>query len=245
MARYIGDLVGINLILKLRMIFGFYYNFYENVWLKYAIKALLGAISVQYIYIATVNRMTSLNINEISRIVEYVIYITCSLQTEEEYLINYLSIDTIIDDKSYLKSYRKNVAKFLICYIVSLIIICSLFYVILAQYGIYGSIENAFTVLYIALLRFGIEIGRIPIVMVFILMYFRVKIFCTKLRKEVLNNATAVLDWKKYVKIYIKILDTLEKTDWPLKFMVRIYSNILILSALICFCFLRHTRPLM
>lgn len=219
----------INLILKLRLLFGFYHNISKNVWQRYIIKLLLVILAAHYMYMGTLCKGQKIeDIINIARLLEYAVCFMCSILTGEEYLINYFSIDPLIDDKNYSKNIRKKLMKILIYYIVAVTSFYYIIYLCFLKATKGACSANKFHYIYKSIIRYANEIGRIPIVIIFILLYFRVKIFCTKLRKEVLNNTTAIFDWKEHVKIYIKIVESLEKTDWPIKFMVstKIYYNI-------------------
>ncbi|XP_061384536.1 uncharacterized protein LOC133320367 [Danaus plexippus] len=71
----------------------------------------------------------------------------------------------------------------------------------------------------LCVLVFANELGKLPVLMILLLLYYRIKLLCSTIRRNVLN-ATSIVCVKKYINMYDRSLDELKKTDGYIKPMM-------------------------
>ncbi|XP_069355265.1 uncharacterized protein [Maniola hyperantus] len=69
-------------------------------------------------------------------------------------------------------------------------------------------------------IHLAMNLGRIPMLSIFGLLYCRFHIFCRKVHLHLLKNTDVKFSCKKYMSIYEQIMSTLRKTDFPLKLLM-------------------------
>lgn len=196
-----------------RLVFGFYHNLQYKRYLMKIITTIFGAnlIYLGYLFKFNIHGF-------VFRSIEYISYLFCSLQTEDKYIKEYYRVDFI--DKKSLPYIDRKLKIFFSCYFLEMIGMNTLFYVNFILFICKDCFNLTVVFLYIGIMYFAIEIGRLPIVMAFVLFYYRIKIFCKMFYEEAINTTTT-FDWKEFSKTYVEITKSLKKTDWPIKFMVR------------------------
>lgn len=165
---------------------------------------------------------SSLSIAPILETVELIFLYSISYHTQFKYLTDYYNLVPITDIASNSNKYfyflqvlvNTTTILFVVIYLFVLLFFITYFN-FCSHCGIWGIVMKT-------LHKFTAELGRFPIILVFYLLYCRVRMFRTQLMTEgFVKFGTRWYPKKKYIDMYISICDGLSKLDYPLKYMVR------------------------
>lgn len=210
-----------NWLLKLRMCFGFYHNvFGSNLSiLKYLLKIFLVIIGCVILYTGLSCKVFKYKkISHVFRGIEYVTYFTLTILTENKYLVRYYQT-VVIGDTDYWKKIYIVIFKIILSYFFIMILFYIFHVSFVASIKIIECSQSFRDTVLLCVLVFANELGKLPVLMILLLLYYRIKLLCSTIRRNVLN-ATSIVCVKKYINMYDRSLDELKKTDGYIKPMV-------------------------